>query len=149
MKARMIASLLVLLSVSACSSSAPKLAQPDIFVRAVGGAPPLRSGLSYGVTFEVGIRNRSGEPITLERIQLQSNNSMSYDIQSRQEVRREVIQPGETKTVSVFANAFVARARTAQSEPITLRVTALFNSPVGRFRSVVFRNLGSALGENR
>lgn len=142
-------SLFLLALVLASCSSAPRLIDPEIFVRAVGGTPPLRSGMSYAMTFEVIVTNRSSEPITLERVQLQTTSSFSYDIRSRTEMYRELIQPGETKAVAVYANAYVNSARTAESEPITLRVSAFFNSPLGRFRRIVTRNLASGIGDPR
>jgi hypothetical protein len=145
MNARAAGFALLLLFAAACSST-PALHQPDIFVRAVGGMPPLRAGVSYPMTFEVAVTNRSGEPITLERLSLQSNNAVSYDVRSRTEIYRQVIQPGETKAVPIWANAYVYSSRSARSEPIMVRVIAQFNSPVGRFQRVVIRDVGSALG---
>ena len=141
---RKVALVLSLLLIAGCSRT-PALKSPDLVVRLAGGFPAFRSGMEVPLNFDIYIRNNSSEPISLEQIRLESYSSMSFAINMRTTYFKQTIAPGESTKVPVFATARILSSRTARSEPMTVRVTANFNSPVGRFQRVYIRDTGSSV----
>lgn len=147
-----VASLICSMFLAACGSSSQDpvgLIPPDIDIRHVGGIPPMRSGSTVPIYFEVDVTNQSSEPITIDRLRLSSTSGGSYDIFSREEFYNVEVSPGGTETVRVAATARVFSVRTSSVEPITIRGIVHFESPGGRFRRIVIQQLGGGLGVPR
>ena len=106
----------------------------------------MRSGASLPIYFEIDVLNESSEPITLERAQIASSGSGSYEILSRTEFFRTKIAPGEVGTISLPATVRVFSVRTSAMEPISVRAMVYFDSPLGKFRRIVIQQLGSGIG---
>ena len=77
------------------------------------------SGSTAPATIDVTVQNRATVPITLRRVEVSSPSMVSYGIYTTFRDFREVIEPGATKTVPVFATA-VTNVRNP-TEPLTIR----------------------------
>ena len=85
------------------------------------------SGSTAPATIDVTVRNRATVPIMLRRVELSSPGMVQYGIYPITRDFRETLQPGETKTVPVFATAQTSVRR--PTEPLTLR--AILDFEVG------------------
>lgn len=144
--------LLLVLAAVACSSGKSQRAEiirPEIDIRQLVGP----SDLAYPrgimeIQYEVRVANRSSEPITLRRIDVQSVGTGAYTLRREFFPFNEVIQPDQYKTVTFWVKAW-ARGRVAgagSNEPVTVRGIASFESPVGEFNQIFQRDLSQFPG---
>ena len=105
----------------------PSIVQPEIQVG-------LANSLFFGSTdsapanIDVVVTNRATVPITVRRIDVDSPGMSTYTLRRVARDYREVIAPGETKRLTVFATAVTAVSR--PTEPLTIR--AFIDFEVGR-----------------
>ena len=60
---------------------------------------------------------------------------------------KTVVQPGQTETVQFWAAANVgSTSLVGANGPVTLRVTAQFDSPMGQFQEIVVQQVNAANG---
>ncbi len=124
----------------ACASNNAKIIPPELaFVQLSGPAEQNYPQGDFEVQYGLRIANRSSEPITLRRIQLQTVGlGGPYRLQSRAyEFQREV-KPEEFEDVTFWAKA-VSTGDSFSNDataPINVRVTVYFDSPAGNFRRV-------------
>ncbi len=159
MKTKAALSLLAtVLLTAACSSSAPAhqgpratLIEPDLGVRQLVG--PAELGFPQGpmeVKYQFIIRNNSGEPLTLRRVQVSTTNPAggAYSLRPRDYYMNETIAPNTTGTVDVWARAYGWGRGMRESEPVTLKGIAYFDTPVGYLNKVFIQELGQYPGQN-
>ena len=145
---RALSLLLTLLATANCSSSrSPRpqkveIIQPELVIRQVLGPSDLNHPRGIlEVKYEMQVANRSAEPITLQRIEIQSDASGAYVIRKDRFLFNEKIEPDHFGVVSFWVRA-LARGDTARgSAPVTIRGVAYFDSPVGRFHQFFIRQL--------
>lgn len=127
--------LLVIGCASTDSQRPREIAQPDVRVRLVN---PLffGSGTTAPATLEVTITNRANVPIKLRRLEIDSLGMVEYALFPHARDFNETIEPGETKTLTVFATARTGIARLTPSEPLSVRVIADFMAGGKRFRDI-------------
>lgn len=140
------AATLVILVSAACSSTGsdgrkggPDV-KPEIQIVQTSNTPLVarhQQG-SINVQYAVGVSNRSNENITLKRVTVVSlsegayhvNHSMSYDVG---------IAPDQFQQVDFWAPASTGMSLVGQAGPVTVRVTCEFDSPSGKFQTMVTR----------
>jgi len=137
--------------VACSSSSTPKanIIQPEVDLLQVIG--PAELNYPRGVAdlkFEVEIENRSGEPITLKRVELASIGTGAYLLRRDFHVYNETISPHTTRSVTVWAKAQIYGGTISEQEPVRVRGVLHFESPVGPFHSVVVREFRQYQGAN-
>jgi len=88
------------------------------------------SGATAPATIDVHVLNRATTPILLRRVALSSPGMSTYAIYPITREFHETIQPGEVKTVSIFATAQTTVRR--PTEPLTLRAVVDFASAGGK-----------------
>jgi hypothetical protein len=146
------ASLLFALAVVSCSSSStPKanIIQPEVdLVQVVGPAELNYPNGGADLRFDVEIANRSGEPITLKRVELASMGPGAYTLRRDFKIFNETIAPGRTATVTVWAKALLRGGTISEQEPVRVRGVLHFDSPVGPFHSIVIREFRQYPGAN-
>lgn len=142
----LVSGLLLTLTAAGCTSMADAggvgLIEPGIRVRQMSGQMIPRTDVVTDVNLQIDVFNQSAETIVLERVALQSTptSEVIYMPASRQ--LHEVIPPGEVRTVDFWVQARLeARSssgvgRGAEGGGVTVRGTAVFDSPVGKFRTV-------------
>lgn len=141
--------LVLLLAAVACSSSSRqvKLLQPEI---ALQQEPLSQFLLQYrgpiAVGFHMAVRNPSGEPIVLRRLDLQNIGGGAYLIRRLPVFINEHIAPGETKVMSFTTNAYAQGGRLGSTEPVTLRGIAYFEGPDGTFQKIFTQTIRPSQG---
>jgi len=131
--------LLALVLVMACGSAGTArpamVAQPAMNVELAHDLF-FGSGITAPATIDVTVMNRATVPIVLRRVELSSPGMTQYAIYPISRDFRQTIQPGETKTVSVFATAQTNTAR--PTEPLTLRAILDFEANGKVWREMLF-----------
>jgi len=133
-----IAALLLLIAVG-CSSGGnvpPDLIPPEFRVREISGQFRPRGSEAVPLTLQVDIFNHSSEELVLRRLQLQSTGGGAYRFgpTSRDFSRKILSQSVQTVDVPIMAS--LESLTIDPSTPVTLRGTAIFDSPFGKIRRV-------------
>jgi len=135
---------LAALLLAACGSSKDvAILKPEIQLLQLQA--PVDVGYATGPTqiqFEARVANRSGEPITLRRIEIQSVGTGSYILRKENFSYNENIAPDHFASVKFWAHGYgfaTDRGRTPSAEPVNLRSVFYFESPVGSFHQIVTR----------
>jgi len=149
---RVAQTLLSVLLLAACASSKKDAAilKPEIDL--VQLQAPVDVGYATGPTqiqFGARIANRSAEPITLRRIEIQSIGSGSYILRKEFFPFNEKIAPDQFTTVTFWAHGYgiaTDRGRTPSAEPVNVCSILYFDSPVGSFHQIVTRYINQFPG---
>jgi hypothetical protein len=147
---RTVSMLSVLLFALGCASSgAPSGPEPDVTLvqlsRVAEGTQNDTGPVSahYGVE----VKNTLTEPLQLRRVTVQSIGGGSYTLPSHSQGFNETIGPGETKSVSFWAPAYVSMQTVAGTNgPVTVRGMLEFEAGSRKFQTVVVQNIAPAGG---
>jgi hypothetical protein len=145
--------LLFAIALASCSSSSstPKanIIQPEIdLVQVVGPAELNYPRGGADLRFELEIENRSGEPITLKRVELATIGTGAYSLRRESVIHNETIAPHATGHVTAWAKAQLYGGTVSEQEPVRVRGVLHFESPVGPFHAVVVREFRQYPGAN-
>lgn len=131
---------LVVLFVVACGSAGGGGGRPATVAK-----PDFDLGLVNEVFFganstapapiELSVENRATTPLILRRVELSSPGQTQYGIFPIARDFRETIQPGETKTVTIFATAQTTVRR--PTEPLALRAVVELEAAGQRWRELI------------
>ena len=147
--------LATLLFAAACSSvsSGPrvKIIEPNIGIRQVVG--PAELGYPQGpieVEYEFEIKNNSAEPLTLRKVHVQTVNPAggAYSLRPYDYFMNKTIAPNTTEAVQVWARGYGFGRGARDTEPVTLRGVAYFDTPVGYYTQPFVREMGQYPGQN-
>ena len=130
---------LVILVTLACSSGGnapPDLIPPEFRVRETSGQFRPRGTDTVPITLQVDIFNRSSEELVLKRLQLQSMGGGAYRFDPAWKIFDRKIPAQSVRTFELPINASLESASIDASAPVTIRGTAIFESPFGKFRRV-------------
>jgi hypothetical protein len=128
--------LLPLLALACASGSNGRpagIAAPEINAD-LSGTVFFGSGNTAPANIDVEVTNVANVPITLRRVEIDSPGMGTYGLQRSSRIVREIIAPGETRRVTVFATA-VTTVRNP-SEPLTIRAITEFESGKDRWREI-------------
>lgn len=129
---------------AACTSSAPKGPKADIpapefqIVQVVGPSQLTFEEGNIEVQYRVTIRNRAQVPMTLRRIELRTVNPAggAYTLVPRSYYFKEEIPPGQERSLTFWAKAVGYGRSTRDSEPVTVRGVAYFETPAGYYNHI-------------
>jgi len=94
------------------------------------------------VRYQVRVANKSGEPITLTRIDVQSLGAGAYTLIPQSRPFKQKIAPDHFEVVEFWAPAYIGDPTVyGANGPVTLRAVAHFDSPVGQFQSIVVQQV--------
>jgi hypothetical protein len=155
MKRFALLSLVVFLA--ACGSSGvsngphARLLEPELQIRQVVGPPEL--GFPTGqmeVKFNIRVENRSGEPLSLKKLDLSSSNPEggAYTVIHRSYFPKMEIGPNQTGSIDIWVRAYGWGRGMRESEPVTLHGAAYFDSPAGYVNLPFVREVGQYAGQN-
>jgi hypothetical protein len=135
---------LLLLAVVACATRKAPGKRPDVTITQISGVPPSARWIEGGmsVRYLVRIRNNGLEPITLQRVNIDSVGIGAYEI-DHQSVFKVRIAPEQSGEVAFWAAAQRSQNVAGANGPVTLRVVASFDSPSGRFEDVTVQNVSA------
>ena len=125
-----IVTFLLLLTALGCShvknTSRPStIPQPDLNAR-LAHSIFFGSSSTAPATVDVFVGNRATVPITVRRIEVDSPGMGEYALIRTTRAFREVIAPGQSKTLTVFATAETTVRR--PTEPLTIRAVIEFEA---------------------
>jgi hypothetical protein len=112
----------------------PSIEQPDIDVT-LAHSLFFGGGTTAPATVDVTVTNRASVPITVRRIEIDSPNMTQYALRRAVRDFKDVIDPGQSKTLSVFSTAETTVRR--PSEPLTLRALVELEAGEIRWREFV------------
>jgi hypothetical protein len=143
----LLASLAMAFASCATSKSAqPKAAipSPGIGIEQVVG--PREVGYPYGpieVKYNFAVQNNATIPITLIRVDIQSDNPAggAYSLRRNFYNFKQEIPPNSIGVVTFWAKAFGWGRGMRETEPVTVRGVAYFQSPNGNLQKVFIREL--------
>lgn len=131
-------SLLVLL-VFGCSSgdkTRPDLIPPEFRVREISGQFRPHANETVPITLQVDIFNHSAEDLVLKRLQIQSMGGGAYRFGPASKIFNFKIPSQSVQTFEIPVDASLESIAIDPSTPVTIRGTAIFESPFGKFRRV-------------
>ena len=124
----------------ACASNNAKIIPPELtFVQLSGPAEQNYPQGQFEVQYGLRIANRSSEPITLRRVQLQTISlGGPYRLVARAYSFQREVKPEEFADVTFWAKAESTGDSFSNdaNAPVNVRATAYFTSPAGNFRRV-------------
>jgi hypothetical protein len=137
---------LACLAILGCASDrGAKLLEPELaLVQIVGPAEAMYPSGRFEVQYGLRIGNRSGEAITLRRVQLETIGAGGpYRIPRDQYYVQQTIEPSRFADVTFWVHAVATGSRYSidAQAPVTIRGTAYFDAPSGSFRKVFVVNL--------
>ena len=140
----LLAATIVFASCASSSSSKAKVPEPGIGIEQTVG--PAQLGYPYGpmeVKYDLAVQNNAPETITLIRIDVQSINPSggAYTLRHSFYNFKQAIPPNSIGVVTFWAKAFSWGRGLRESEPVSLRGVAYFESASGTFQKVFIREL--------
>jgi hypothetical protein len=137
---------LLLLAVACASSNSPgsKSAKPDPPIDIEQLVGPAELNYPYGpieVQYQLVIQNPTPQPITLIRVDVSTISGGPYTLRRNFYNVRKTIAPNATDGVTFWARAFAYGRSIRDTEPITIRTIAYFESPAGNFQKIFMREL--------
>jgi hypothetical protein len=135
MRRFMLFPIVFLLACGSAGGSRPKnIPKPDVGAELTHDVF-FGSGSTAPATIEVRARNRASVPIELRRVELSSPGMLEWGIVPTSREFRDVIAPGETKSVTLFATAETTVRR--PTEPLSIRAIVEFEAGGARWREVI------------
>ncbi|HYI09220.1 MAG TPA: hypothetical protein VEK57_09115 [Thermoanaerobaculia bacterium] len=134
--------LTLILTLTACASSSDSSASGRAGIQIVqtSGVPTVARNVQgpLQVAYAIRVSNLGSEAITLKRVALQSQSEGAYHIS--QALPFDVLIPaGAAEDVAFQGQAQTGMSLVGANGPVTLRVTAEFDSPTGKFREIATR----------
>lgn len=132
---------------ASCASSkqaGPKRPEPGIGLEQVVG--PAELGYPYGpieLKYNLAVQNNANEPITLIRVDIQTINPAGGAYSLRRDFYnvRQIVPPNSVGVVSFWAKGYGWGRGPRETEPVSIRGIAYFESPTGTFQKVFIREL--------
>lgn len=130
--------LLTVLWLVGCSSrDGVQRIDPEIRLGQLPGAYfAMSTAGPLAVSYQMSVRNKSSEPISLRRLQIRTVGSAPYVLRNVPVFFKEEILPGKTATVNFTVDAYSQGGIFAADEPILLQCVAHFDSADGSFQKV-------------
>jgi hypothetical protein len=140
----------LLLVAAACSTNTAgsKIPEPEVTLEQTSSVPGAAEYVTGGmpVNLRMGVTNRAAVSITLKRVDVTSvGETGGYVVPQTSRPFNVVIAPGGSDSVG-FTVAAVAQGMniTGANEPVTIRVTSIFDSPEGTLQTIVIRQVSGA-----
>lgn len=115
------------------------ITDPDVQIRQISSIPSAASHVegAIPIQYELRVRNNAAQVITLKEVTLQSMGYGGYDLVPTSRPFTLTIEPAAIQAVQFWVPANVQQASLVGANgPVTLRVTAHFDSPLGQFQRV-------------
>jgi hypothetical protein len=124
------------------------LIPPELSIRQINQMSSVSRTVSgpMPMNFQVGVANRSTETIRLERLEVQSMGAGAYTISSTTRPFKVDIAPDRIEQVEFWAPARIEDTISGANGPVTLRITAFFNTDMGQFREIYVRTVNDSIG---
>ncbi len=123
--------------------------EPGLQIRQISSVPTAARHVEGGIPVEysLAIQNRAAHAITLKQVNVVSMGYGAYNVAQTSRPFTTVVQPGQTEVVEFWVPAYIENASLVGANgPVTLRVTARFDSPVGQFQNIVVQQVNAMAG---
>jgi len=130
-------------------SAGVKIPLPDMQIQQLSTVPGAARHIEGGlpIQFALAVQNHAGGPITLKQVNVVSMGYGAYDVPSTSRPFKALIQSDQTQIVDFWVPANIQTASLVGANgPVTLRVTAFFDSPEGQFQQVVVQQVNATTG---
>jgi hypothetical protein len=120
------------------------LIEPEIAFVQTNYMPPVATQITgpIPVHYQVRVANKSGEPITLTRIDVQSLGAGAYALREQSRPFKTKIAPDHFELVELELRGFISDPTVyGANGPVTVRAVAHFDSPVGQFDSIIVQQV--------
>jgi len=150
-----VTALLVLSSCASMQSDSGKgatkvnIPRPDMQVQQLSSVPVAARHIEGGlpVQYALAVKNHAGGPITLKQVNVVSIGYGAYDVPSTSRPFKALIESDQTRIVDFWVPANIqSTSLVGANGPVTLRVTAFFDSPDGQFQQVVVQQVNPSTG---
>ena len=125
------------------------IAKPELLIRQLSTVPVAARHIEGGIPVQYALRvlNHAGEPITLKQVTVMSMGYGAYDVPSTSRPFKTLVQPDHTEVVDFWVPANIQySSMVGANGPVTLRVVAQFDSPVGQFQQIVVQQVNASTG---
>lgn len=140
---------LLFLTVSCASNRQPvaQLIEPDFVVRQTSTMPNAARHVTGAipVSYEVDVINKSEETLTLEQIRLETVGAGAYVLPQTSRPFDREIKPQHVATVKMELTASAQNTIQGSNGPVTVRGTAYFKSPYGKFQKTFLQQLNDGM----
>jgi hypothetical protein len=127
--------------------------EPDVVIAQMSSVASVARHVTGGTPVQliVQITNNAAQPITLKRVQAQSVGQGAYTITEGMADNSAhpfdvLIPPTATRSVTFWVSAIANDTIVGTNGPVTLRMIANFDSPAGKFRSIVVQQVHDSVG---
>jgi len=156
MRIKLIAAIASALLLSACASATrsevpSQILPPEFRIAQIGGVSSAGRNITgpLPIQFQIEVRNPSGSPITLNRIQLETLGEGAYSIRPSSKPFDSRIEAGQSTVVEMWTPAVSSDTILGVNGPVTLRMIATFKSEFGAFQRVIVTQVNDQLGGSR
>lgn len=139
-------------SESGLGNAKVKLIEPEIAFTQANYLPPVAKDMTGAIPVHYAVRvaNKSGEPITLTRIDVQSLGAGAYTLASQSRPFKTKIAPDHFEIVDFWVPAYIGDVTVyGANGPVTLRAVAHFDSPVGQFDTITVQQVHERPAEEK
>ncbi|HEX7154705.1 MAG TPA: hypothetical protein VF618_24680 [Thermoanaerobaculia bacterium] len=156
---RQLSSILILsLVIAGCASSRSEsglgaakvnLIKPEMQLWQTSSVPVAARHTTGGlpIQYRLRISNRAAETITLKRVTIRSIGQGAYDVGPSSQPFSVKVEPDQFQEVSFWSPANIQSASLVGANgPVTVRVEAHFDSPVGQFQEIVIQQVNATTG---
>jgi hypothetical protein len=123
--------------------------KPDMQIQQLSTVPPAARHIegSIPIQYALAVQNHAGGPITLKQVSVVSMGYGAYDVPSTSRPFQALIQADQTQIVDFWVPANITTTSLVGANgPVTLRITATFDSPEGQFQHMVVQQVNSTTG---
>ncbi len=158
MKNKATAAVIALLVLSSCASmqsdsgkgaATVNIPKPGMQIQQLSSVPAAAQHIegNLPIQYALAVLNRAGGPITLKQVSIVSMGYGAYDVPSTSRPFNALIQADQTQIVDFWVPANIKQTSLVGANgPVTLRVTAYFDSPDGQFQQVVVQQVNATTG---
>lgn len=130
-------------------STTVNIPRPDLQIQQLSTVPAAARHIEGGlpIQYALAVQNHAGGPITLKQVNVVSMGYGAYDVPSTSRPFKALILSDQTKIVDFWVPANIQNTSLVGANgPVTLRVTAYFDSPDGQFQQVIVQQVNATTG---
>ncbi|GAC1401995.1 MAG: hypothetical protein NVSMB68_16200 [Thermoanaerobaculia bacterium] len=130
-------------------SARVNIVEPEMRIQQLSSVPAAAQHIEGGlpVRYALAVHNHAQQPITLKQVSVVSMGYGAYDVPSTSRPFKTLIQPDQIGVVDFWVSSHIQQTSLVGANgPVTLRVTAFFDSPDGQFQNIVVQQVNASAG---
>lgn len=134
---------------SGLGQASADLIRPEVTLMQLSGVPAAARHVQGGISvnYRIQVANKASEPITLKNVTLLSMGRGAYEVPQTSRPFSLVVKPDAFGTADFWIPATADASIMGVNGPVTLRIVAHFDSPVGQFDEIVIQQVGAISGQ--